>query len=93
MSGVEALVLDEADHMFDVGFLPDINRILAALPADRQNLLFSATMPKAIRALSEKVLRDPHIVELAHSAPAERIEHALYPFAEGNERTARPPAR
>jgi ATP-dependent RNA helicase RhlE len=78
---IEVLVLDEADHMFDMGFLPDIKRILAALPSDRQNLLFSATMPKAIRQLAEQILNDPHVVEIAHTAPALRIEHALYPIA------------
>jgi ATP-dependent RNA helicase RhlE len=51
------------------------------LPSDRQNLLFSATMPKAIRQLAEQILNDPHIVEIAHTAPALRIEHALYPIA------------
>jgi ATP-dependent RNA helicase RhlE len=86
LSQVETLVLDEADHMFDMGFLPDIKRILAALPKDRQNLLFSATMPKAIRDLADGVLNDPHVVELAIKAPAERIEHALYPVAEGSKR-------
>jgi superfamily II DNA/RNA helicase len=86
LSEVETLVLDEADHMFDMGFLPDIKKILAALPSDRQNLLFSATMPKAIRELADRVLRDPHVVELAHSAPAERIEHALYPVTQGRKR-------
>ncbi len=78
LSAVDTLVLDEADHMFDMGFLPDIKRILAQLPKDRQNLLFSATMPRAIRSLASSILRDPHIVELSHSAPADRIEHALY---------------
>ena len=79
---VEILVLDEADHMFDMGFLPDVRRILRALPERRQNLLFSATMPREIRRLTDDVLYDPHVVELNHSAPADTIEHALYPVAE-----------
>ena len=86
LSRIETLVLDEADHMFDMGFLPDIRRILAALPKDRQNLLFSATMPKAIRELAGRTLHKPHVVELAIEAPAERIEHVLYPVAEGRKR-------
>ena len=83
---IETLVLDEADHMFDMGFLPDIRRILAALPKDRQNLLFSATMPREIRALADDLLVDPLVVELAHSAPADTIEHALYPVPEKSKR-------
>jgi len=76
---IETLVLDEADHMFDMGFLPDIRRILGALPKERQNLLFSATMPREIRGLAKKVLRQPHTVDLNHSRPVDTIEHALYP--------------
>jgi ATP-dependent RNA helicase RhlE len=86
LSHVETLVLDEADHMFDMGFLPDIRRILSALPEQRQNLLFSATMPREIRHLADEVLYDPQVVELASTAPAETIEHALYPVAEGRKR-------
>ena len=86
LSHVETLVLDEADHMFDMGFLPDIRKILAKLPEDRQNLFFSATMPKAIRELADRELYEPHVVELAPSAPAERIEHALYPVHEKRKR-------
>src|SRR4030095_16350357 len=82
LSSVEILVLDEADHMFDMGFLPDLRRILAALPARRQNLLFSATMPRAIRQLADEVLRDPHVVELSRGVPADTIDHALYAVAE-----------
>lgn len=63
--------------MFDMGFLPDIRRILAKLPARRQNLLFSATMPKDIRHLADDLLTDPQVVELADMAPASTIEHAL----------------
>jgi ATP-dependent RNA helicase RhlE len=74
---IETLVLDEADHMFDMGFLPDIRRILAALPTRRQNVLFSATMPRDIRRLADRLLRSPHVAELAHTGPASTIEHAL----------------
>jgi ATP-dependent RNA helicase RhlE len=79
LDGIEVLVLDEADHMLDMGFIPDIKRIVARMPRDRQNLLFSATMPREIRSLTSGMLRDPHVVELAHAAPLETIEHALYP--------------
>ena len=86
LGAIETLVLDEADHMFDMGFLPDIRRILSALPRERQNLLFSASMPKEIRHLADEVLYEPHIVELANAAPAETIEHALYPVSETGKR-------
>jgi ATP-dependent RNA helicase RhlE len=81
LGAVEMLVLDEADHMFDLGFLPNIRRILSALPAKRQNLLFSATMPPEIRKLADRVLVDPCVVELAPARPPETVEHALFPVS------------
>ncbi len=83
---VETLVLDEADHMFDMGFLPDIRKIMSALPDHRQNLLFSATMPGEIRSLANKILKNPHVVELADAAPAATIDHALVMVAERRKR-------
>jgi ATP-dependent RNA helicase RhlE len=79
LSRLEVLVLDEADHMFDMGFLPDIRRIMKHLPRQRQTLLFSATMPGEIRRLARDVLNDPATVQVGVSAPASTVSHALYP--------------
>jgi ATP-dependent RNA helicase RhlE len=82
VSNVDTLVLDEADQMFDMGFRRDLERILAKLPKRRQNLLFSATMPREIRDLANELLSDPHVVDLASTSPNERIEHFLYAVPE-----------
>ena len=78
VSQIEILVLDEADQMFDMGFLPAIRRIIAALPANRQTLLFSATMPDEIRKLATDMLRSPSVIEISHSRPVETVSHAVY---------------
>ncbi len=83
LSTVEVLVLDEADHMCDMGFLPDIRRILKHVPAQRQTLFFSATMPDEIRALASDMLTDPIAVQIGIIAPADTVSHALYPVPDG----------
>ncbi len=82
LTHVEVLVLDEADHMFDMGFLPDVRRILRLVSNRQQTLLFSATMPYEIRSLADSTLKDPQTVQVGHRAPAETISHALYPVPE-----------
>jgi len=82
LSRLEMLVLDEADHMFDMGFLPDIRQILKQLPQRRQTLLFSATMPDEIRYLANDVLNEPVMVKVGVTAPAVTVSHALYPVAQ-----------
>ncbi len=78
LRAVEVLVLDEADHMFDKGFLPDIRRIIKQSPRKRQTLVFSATMPKEIRHLAEDILHNPITVQINHTLPAPSISHLLY---------------
>ena len=79
LSQIEVLVLDEADRMCDMGFLPDIRRILKQLPEKRQTLFFSATMPDDIRELADTILKNPATVQIGMIAPAKTVAHALYP--------------
>jgi ATP-dependent RNA helicase RhlE len=79
LSHLEILILDEADRMFDMGFLPDIRRIIKHLPLKRQTLMFSATMPKDIRRLADDLLQRPVTVQVGHIAPVNTVAHALYP--------------
>jgi len=80
LSGVEYLVLDEADRMLDMGFFPDIKRVLRHIPEPKQTFFFSATMPAPIEALTREILRTPTRISLQRrAAPAEGVTHAVYP--------------
>jgi ATP-dependent RNA helicase RhlE len=82
LQGIEVLVLDEADRMLDMGFLPDVRRVLKQLPARRQTLFFSATLPPPIVALAREMLRDPVAINVERpAAPATGISHAAYPVS------------
>jgi ATP-dependent RNA helicase RhlE len=82
LSQIEVLVLDEADRMFDMGFLPDVRRIIKAVPAKRQTMLFSATFPHEVEKLASESLRQPKRIAVGLSRPAHTVSHALYPVAQ-----------
>lgn len=79
LSHLEVLVIDEADRMFDMGFLPSIRGVLECILHRRQTLLFSATMPNDIRRLIQEILHDPVTVQIGRTVPATTVSHALYP--------------
>jgi ATP-dependent RNA helicase RhlE len=81
LANVEVLVLDEADQMFDMGFLPAIRQILRYTSSRKQTLMFSATMPDDIRSLTKDALRDPITIQIGKPAPATTVSHAIYPVA------------
>jgi ATP-dependent RNA helicase RhlE len=79
LSHLQVLVIDEADRMFDMGFLPDIRNVLRCILHKRQTLLFSATMPDNIRRLAREILHDPVTVKIGRTLPANTVSHSLYP--------------
>ena len=86
LNHVQHLVLDEADRMLDMGFLPDVRRIVQKCPRERQTMLFSATIPPEIESLIRWAMRNPQTIEIgARRTPAETVKHVIYPVAEAQK--------
>jgi len=86
LNHVQHLVLDEADRMLDMGFLPDVRRIVQKCPRERQTLLFSATIPPQIDSLIKWAMRNPQTIEIgARRTPAETVKHVIYPVADAQK--------
>lgn len=82
LGDIEVLVLDEADQMFDMGFLPTVREIIRHLPKVRQSLLFSATMPAEISHIAKSILVDPVTIKVGSTAPTTTVSHAIYPVSQ-----------
>jgi ATP-dependent RNA helicase RhlE len=86
LSGIQYLVLDEVDRMLDMGFLPDVKKIIGMCPTERQTLFFSATIPPELEGLTKWCLRDPHTIEIGRRrSAAETVSHAFYPVVESQK--------